>query len=131
MQRPARPAPGAPQAPIIRRPRTVQRPARPAPGAPQAPTIRRPRTVLPPARPAPGAPQALIVGRPRTMLSMDPTLAARTLGASTDIATAALSGDDPAAVLSLVVRSAAELAEADLGLVMAQSDDGALTVEAA
>jgi len=62
---------------------------------------------------------------------MDPTLAARTLGASTEIATAALSGEDPAAVLSLVVRSAAELAEADLGLVMAQSDDGSLTVEAA
>jgi signal transduction histidine kinase len=65
------------------------------------------------------------------MQTMDPTLAARTLGASTEIATAALSGEDPAAVLSLVVRSAAELAEADLGLVMAQSQDGSLTVEAA
>lgn len=62
---------------------------------------------------------------------MDATLAARTLGASTEIATAALSGDDPDAVLRLVVRSAAELAEADLGLVMAQAADGTLTVEAA
>ncbi|WP_436502162.1 histidine kinase [Actinokineospora sp. HUAS TT18] len=62
---------------------------------------------------------------------MDPSLAARTLTASTEIATAALSGDDPAAVLSLVVRSAAALAEADLGLVMARADDGSLTVEAA
>src|SRR2546430_10296785 len=65
------------------------------------------------------------------MRTMDPTLAVRTVAASTEIATAALSGDDPAAVLSLVVRSAAELAEADLGLVMAQSQDGSLTVEAA
>ncbi|WP_092776155.1 GAF domain-containing sensor histidine kinase [Actinokineospora terrae] len=62
---------------------------------------------------------------------MDPTLAARTLTASTEIATAALSGQDPDAVLDLVVRAAAELAEADLGLVMAGSDDGSLTVEAA
>jgi signal transduction histidine kinase len=62
---------------------------------------------------------------------MDPTLAARALGASTEIATAALSGDDPDAVLNLVVRSAAELAEADLGLVMARAPDGSLTVEAA
>jgi signal transduction histidine kinase len=62
---------------------------------------------------------------------MDPTLAARTLGAATEIATAALAGDDPEAVLRLVVRSAAELAEADLGLVMAQAQDGSLTVEAA
>jgi signal transduction histidine kinase len=62
---------------------------------------------------------------------MDPTLAARTLGASTEIATAALSGEDPDAVLRLVVRSAAELAEADLGLVMARAPDGSLTVEAA
>src|SRR5256714_1034559 len=65
------------------------------------------------------------------MDTMDPTLAARTLDASTEIATAALSGEDPAAVLALVVRSAAELAEADLGLVMAQGQDGSLTVEAA
>ncbi|GAA3024181.1 GAF domain-containing sensor histidine kinase [Actinokineospora globicatena] len=62
---------------------------------------------------------------------MDPTLAARTLTASTEIATAALSGQDPDTVLDLVVRAAAELAEADLGLVMAGSDDGSLTVEAA
>jgi signal transduction histidine kinase len=65
------------------------------------------------------------------MLTMDPTLAARTLVASTEIATAALSGDDPDAVLRLVVRSAAELAEADLGLVWARAQDGSLTVEAA
>src|SRR2546421_10163499 len=65
------------------------------------------------------------------MDTMDPTLAARTLDASTEIATAVLSGEDPAAVLALVVRSAAELAEADLGLVMAQGQDGTLTVEAA
>ncbi|SDC76691.1 GAF domain-containing sensor histidine kinase [Actinokineospora iranica] len=62
---------------------------------------------------------------------MDPTLAARTLTASTEIATAALSGRDPDAVLDLVVRAAAELAEADLGLVMAGSGDGSLVVEAA
>jgi signal transduction histidine kinase len=66
-----------------------------------------------------------------TMKTMDPTLAARTLGASTEIATAALSGEDPEAVLDRVVRSAAELAEADLGLVMARAADGSLTVEAA
>ncbi|WP_018683475.1 GAF domain-containing sensor histidine kinase [Actinokineospora enzanensis] len=62
---------------------------------------------------------------------MDPTLAARTLTASTEIATAALSGEDPDAVLHLVVRAAAELAEADLGLVMAGGPDGSLTIEAA
>ncbi|MDQ3406285.1 MAG: GAF domain-containing sensor histidine kinase [Actinomycetota bacterium] len=62
---------------------------------------------------------------------MDPSLAARTLLASTEIATAALAGDDPAIVLGLVVRSAAALAEADLGLVMATGEDGSLTVEAA
>ncbi len=62
---------------------------------------------------------------------MDPTLAARALTASTEIATAALSGDDPEAVLARVVAVAAELAEADLGLVMARGDDGRLTVEAA
>ncbi|MEV4311347.1 GAF domain-containing sensor histidine kinase [Actinocrispum sp. NPDC049592] len=62
---------------------------------------------------------------------MDPTLAARALSASTEIATAALSGDDPEAVLSRVVACAAELAEADLGLVMARGDDGRLTIEAA
>jgi two-component system, NarL family, sensor histidine kinase DevS len=62
---------------------------------------------------------------------MDPTLAARALTASTEIATAALSGDDPEAVLERVVAVAAELAEADLGLVMASAADGRLTVEAA
>jgi signal transduction histidine kinase len=61
---------------------------------------------------------------------MDPTLAARALSASTEIATAALAGDDPEAVLSLVVSCAAELAEADLGLVMARGEDGRLTIEA-
>lgn len=62
---------------------------------------------------------------------MEPDLAARALGAATEIATAALSGDDPEAVLRLVVRRAASLAEADLGLVMARAEDGTLTVEAA
>ena len=61
---------------------------------------------------------------------MEPALAAQALGASTEIATAALSGEEPDAVLRLVVRHAAELAEADLGLVMTRGDDGALTVEA-
>jgi signal transduction histidine kinase len=61
---------------------------------------------------------------------MDPSLAARTLSASTEIATVALTGDDPDSVLSLVVRSAVELAEADLGLVMTRAEDGRLTVEA-
>ena len=62
---------------------------------------------------------------------MDLTLATRTLAASTEIAHAALSSDDPDEVLRLVVRSAAELAEADLGLVMARGEDGRVTVEAA
>lgn len=62
---------------------------------------------------------------------MEPVLAARTLGAATEIATAALAGEEPDAVLGLVVRSAADLAEADLGLLMARSPDGTLTVEAA
>ncbi|GAB3430071.1 GAF domain-containing sensor histidine kinase [Actinophytocola sediminis] len=62
---------------------------------------------------------------------MEPDLAARALGAATEIATAALSGDDPEAVLRLVVHRAADLAEADLGLVMARAEDGTLTVEAA
>ncbi|HEX4702266.1 MAG TPA: GAF domain-containing protein [Pseudonocardiaceae bacterium] len=62
---------------------------------------------------------------------MDLTLATRTLKASTEIAHAALSADDPDQVLRLVVRSAAELAEADLGLVMARGEDGRVTVEAA
>jgi signal transduction histidine kinase len=62
---------------------------------------------------------------------MEPALAAKALGASTEIATAALSGEDPEAVLRLVVQHAAELAEADLGLVMTRGEDGSLTVEAA
>ncbi|HEX3786880.1 MAG TPA: GAF domain-containing protein [Pseudonocardiaceae bacterium] len=62
---------------------------------------------------------------------MDLNLATRTLQASTDIAKAALSADDPDAVLRLVVRSAAELVEADLGLVMARGEDNQVTVEAA
>jgi signal transduction histidine kinase len=64
-------------------------------------------------------------------LTMEPALAAQALGASTEIATAALSGEDPEAVLRLVVRHAAELAAADLGLVMTRAEDGSLTVEAA
>jgi signal transduction histidine kinase len=62
---------------------------------------------------------------------MDLSLATRTLHASTEIAHAALTADDPDEVLRLVVRSAAELAEADLGLVMARGEDGSVTVEAA
>ncbi len=62
---------------------------------------------------------------------MDLNLATRTLQASTEIATAALSAEDPDAVLRLVVRRAAELAEADLGLVMARGPDDSVTVEAA
>jgi signal transduction histidine kinase len=53
------------------------------------------------------------------------------LRASTEIANAALAADDPDEVLRLVVRNATELAEADLGLVMARGDDGTVTVEAA
>ncbi|HEX5405416.1 MAG TPA: GAF domain-containing protein [Pseudonocardiaceae bacterium] len=62
---------------------------------------------------------------------MDLTLATRTLHASTEIAQAALTADDPDEVLRLVVRSAAELVEADLGLVMARGEDGRVTIEAA
>ncbi|MEU4739283.1 GAF domain-containing protein [Actinosynnema sp. NPDC023658] len=58
---------------------------------------------------------------------MDP---ARVLAASTEITSAALAGDDPDAVLPLVVRRAVELAGADLGLAMVTADDGTLTVEA-
>lgn len=61
---------------------------------------------------------------------MDLTLATRALRASTEIAHAALAADDPDEVLRLVVRNATELAEADLGLVMARGDDGTVTVEA-
>ncbi|MGH3440242.1 MAG: histidine kinase, partial [Sciscionella sp.] len=62
---------------------------------------------------------------------MEPVLATRTLSASTEIVTAALAGDEPDEVLQLAVRSAAELVEADLGLVMARGTDDRLTVEAA
>ncbi|WP_116044520.1 GAF domain-containing sensor histidine kinase [Amycolatopsis palatopharyngis] len=62
---------------------------------------------------------------------MEPTLAARALSAATEITTSALSGDDPDAVLGYVVRRAAELADADLGLVMVRADDGRAAVEAA
>jgi signal transduction histidine kinase len=62
---------------------------------------------------------------------MDLNLATRTLQASTEIATAALSAEDPDAVLRLVVRRAAELAEADLGMVMMRGQDDSVTVEAA
>jgi signal transduction histidine kinase len=62
---------------------------------------------------------------------LEPVLAAQALGASTEIATAALSGEEPEAVLRLVVRHAADIAQADLGLVMTRADDGSLTVEAA
>ncbi|MCP2164369.1 GAF domain-containing sensor histidine kinase [Goodfellowiella coeruleoviolacea] len=62
---------------------------------------------------------------------MDPAVARRALAASTEITRMALAGDDPEAVLPLVVRSAAALAEANLGLVMVRSPDGTLTVEAA
>ncbi|WP_372452264.1 GAF domain-containing sensor histidine kinase [Saccharothrix obliqua] len=58
---------------------------------------------------------------------MDPALV---LAASTEITAAALAGDDPDAVLPLVVRRAVALAEADLGLAMVTGDDGTLTVEA-
>ncbi|MDT7724978.1 MAG: hypothetical protein QOI21_1554 [Actinomycetota bacterium] len=65
------------------------------------------------------------------MVPMDPTLAARALSAATEITTTALSGEDPGAVLDTVVCRAAELAEADLGLVMVRTDDGTVVVEAA
>ncbi|MBK1784410.1 GAF domain-containing sensor histidine kinase [Prauserella cavernicola] len=62
---------------------------------------------------------------------MEPTIAARALSAATEITTTALSGDDPGTVLGSVVRHAAELADADLGLVMVRADDGHVTVESA
>jgi signal transduction histidine kinase len=62
---------------------------------------------------------------------MEPTFAAHALSAATEITTAALSGDEPDAVLASVVQKAAELAEADLGLVMVRADDGSVSVEAA
>ncbi|UQS21918.1 GAF domain-containing protein [Amycolatopsis thermalba] len=64
-------------------------------------------------------------------LLMEPTLAARALSAATEITTAALSGGDPDAVLDSVVHQAAELAGADLCLVMVRADDGKVSVEAA
>lgn len=63
-------------------------------------------------------------------LLMEPILAAQALSAATDITTAALSGDEPDTVLATVVRKAAELARADLGLVMVRADDGSVSVEA-
>ncbi|MFR9729093.1 GAF domain-containing sensor histidine kinase [Saccharopolyspora sp. MS10] len=62
---------------------------------------------------------------------MDPALARRMLASSTEITKAALSAEDPDAVLPMVVRRAADLAEADLGLIMVSAEDGRLTVEAA
>jgi signal transduction histidine kinase len=62
---------------------------------------------------------------------MEPMLAAQALSAATDITTAALSGDEPDAVLETVVQKAAELAAADLGLVMVRTEDGSVAVEAA
>ncbi len=79
---------------------------------------------------------------------MEPTLASRALAAATEITASALSDDDdPDEVLNTVVRHAAELADADLGLVMVRADgtdggsggpdagdaagDGRVTVEAA
>lgn len=61
---------------------------------------------------------------------MDATLAKRMLTASTEITRVALSAEDPEKVLPLVVRRAAELAEADLGVVTVRGDDGRVTVEA-
>lgn len=71
-----------------------------------------------------------VYGRYSLESVMDSTLARRMLTASTEITRVALSAEDPEAVLPLVVRRAAELAEADLGVVTVRSDDGRLTVEA-
>ncbi|HEY0500563.1 MAG TPA: GAF domain-containing sensor histidine kinase [Kutzneria sp.] len=62
---------------------------------------------------------------------MDPALASRTLQVATEITNAALSGEDPDAVLPLVVRGAADLAGAHLCLVGVRGEDDKLTVEAA
>ncbi|OLT39036.1 histidine kinase [Saccharomonospora sp. CUA-673] len=62
---------------------------------------------------------------------MEPTVAARALSAATEITRTVLSGDDPDAVLPLVVRHAVEIADADLGLLMVRDEDGSVTVEAA
>lgn len=72
-----------------------------------------------------------VYGRYSLESVMDSTLARRMLTASTEITRVALSAEDPETVLPLVVRRAAELAEADLGVVTVRSDDGRLTVEAA
>jgi signal transduction histidine kinase len=65
------------------------------------------------------------------MRIMDPALASRTLQVATEITNAALSGEDPDAVLPLVVRGAAALAGAHLCLVGVRGEDDKLTVEAA
>ena len=65
------------------------------------------------------------------MRIMDPALASRTLQVATEITNAALSGEDPDAVLPLVVRGAAALAGAHLCLVGVRGEDDRLTVEAA
>ncbi|PRW62994.1 GAF domain-containing sensor histidine kinase [Actinopolyspora mortivallis] len=62
---------------------------------------------------------------------MDSMLARRMLAASTEITKAALASEDPDSVLPLVVRRAATLTEADLGLVMVRDGQDTLTVEAA
>ncbi|WP_019856014.1 GAF domain-containing sensor histidine kinase [Actinopolyspora mortivallis] len=62
---------------------------------------------------------------------MDSMLARRMLAASTEITKAALASEDPDSVLPLVVRRAATLTEADLGLVMVRDEQDNLTVEAA
>ncbi|WP_020498923.1 GAF domain-containing sensor histidine kinase [Sciscionella marina] len=62
---------------------------------------------------------------------MEPRLAARTLAASTEIANAALSAEDPGEMLPVIVEHAIDLVRADLGLLMTSAEDGTLTVEAA
>ncbi|MDV6014515.1 ATP-binding protein [Haloechinothrix sp. LS1_15] len=62
---------------------------------------------------------------------MEPSLSARALGAATEITSTALSGGDHDAALRSVVSRAAELAEADLALVMVRAEDGTAVVEAA
>ncbi|WP_236790192.1 GAF domain-containing sensor histidine kinase [Amycolatopsis sp. GM8] len=61
---------------------------------------------------------------------MEPMFAAQALSAATDITTAALSGDEPDAVLASVVHKAVEFAHADLGLIMVRTDDGSVSIEA-
>lgn len=62
---------------------------------------------------------------------MEARLAGRTLAASTEIATAALSADDESEIQHAVVTHAAELLDADLGLLMVTEQDGSLTIAAA